>query len=312
MVMNQPKFAPTGLDTYAVMALCAQDATSFFDEIKNSANSGGPPNFPPLNAKNQFGYLQNTTNWKMLGQLRADDDILLGGQNCYFGLVMQCLVREPPFKPGDILVAIKGTSDLREWLDDVASIFEVHGAPNTPGDVADGFWKIYLSLKYQAWPAPGAQPSAPVDVVSTICAMLGKGALYVVGHSLGAALATYLTYDLAEALDKGPDKLAQLMPYFFASPKTGTDDNVANYRQWVPFYNLANYQNDLVPKLPFESEGFSDLLSGGPMHNVMTLHPNGESYIPHFWDVAQNHSATLYALLLDPTNPIARRLQGLP
>ena len=299
MPANQPPFTPSGLDTYAVMVLCAQDATSFFDQFKET-DPGGNPSFPPPNP-GAFAYLQDLTAWEPIGQLRADDDIILKIDDCYFGVVMKCLEASGPFKVGDVLVGVKGTSDLREWLDDAASVFEVHGAPNTPGDVANGFWKIYQTLTFA-----NLANTAKNDPVKSICALLeGDAALYVVGHSLGAALATYLTYDLVDALGHQADRV---MPYFFASPKTGTGPHVQNYLQKVPFYNLANYQNDLVPKLPFEIEGFSALLPGGPLHNVLTLRPNGQPYIPAFWDVPKNHSAVLYARILDPANPVAARL----
>jgi len=300
MSVSQSAFAPTGLDTYAVMVLCAQDSTSFFDQFKQN-NPGGNPSFPPVDPS-VFAYLQDPETWEPLGQLRADDDIVLKIDDCYFGIVLKCIRSFGPFKLGDVLVGVKGTSDLREWLDNAASVFETHGAPNTPGDVANGFWKIYQTLTFAS-----LADTARSDAVTSLCALLeGEASLYVVGHSLGAALATYLTYDLVQALGRQADRV---MPYFFASPKTGTLPNVQNYLQNVLFYNLVNYQNDLVPKLPFEIEGFSALLPGGPLHNVMTLRPNGASYIPAFWDVPKNHSAVLYARILDPANPVAQRLQ---
>jgi hypothetical protein len=283
------------------MVLCAQDATSFFDQFKEN-DPGGNPTFPPENAT-AFAYLQDPEAWAPLGQLRADDDIVLKIDDCYFGIVMQCLKSFGPFRAGDVLVGVKGTSDLREWLDDAASVFEVHGAPNTPGDVANGFWKIYQTLKFS-----NLANTSKDDPVKSICDLVqGEASLYVVGHSLGAALATYLTYDLVQNLGRQANRV---QPYFFASPKTGTSPNVQNYLKNVPFYNLTNYQNDLVPKLPFEIEGFSDLLPAGPLHNVMALRPNGQPYIPAFWDVPKNHSAVLYARILDPTNPIAKELLG--
>jgi hypothetical protein len=282
------------------MVLCAQDATSFFDQFKN-ADPGGNPTFPPQNQA-AFAYLKDPAVWAPLGQLRANDDIIMKIDDCYFGMVFKCLQPNGPFKAGDILVGVKGTSDLREWLDDAASVFETHGAPNTPGDVANGFWKIYQTLTY-ANLANTLKNTEPDKAIASL--IEDDASLYVVGHSLGAALATYLTYDLVEVLG---GQAGRLLPYFFASPKTGTEPNVQNYLQKVPFYNLANYQNDLVPKLPFEIEGFSALLPGGPLHNVMTVRPDGSNYVPAFWNVPKNHSAVLYARLLDPTNPVAQAM----
>lgn len=299
MTAKQPNFTATGLDTYAVAVLCAQDATVFFEEFKG-ADPGGNPTFPPRHPSG-FAYLQNTETWTALGQLRADINIVLRTDETYFGMVLKCTKPCGPFRVGDVLVAIKGTSDLGEWLDNAASVFEVRGAPNTPGDVASGFWKIYQSLVFA-----NLSNTSKSDAVRTIASFIeADAAIYVVGHSLGGALGTYFVYDLVQWLGR---QASRVMPYFFASPKTGTTANVQNYLQKVPFYNLVNYQNDLVPKLPFEIEGFSALLPAGPLHNVMTLRPNGQPYIPVFWDVPKNHSPVLYARILDPTNLAAQRL----
>ncbi len=299
MTVRQPNFTATGLDTYAVAVLCAQDATSFFGEFKGT-DPGGNPTFPPRDPSG-FAYLHDTGTWTALGQLRADANIVMNTDETYFGMVMKCINPSGPFRAGDVLVAIKGTSDLGEWLDNAASVFQMRGAPNTPGDVASGFWRIYQSLTFA-----NLSNTSKSDAVRTISGFIeADAALYVVGHSLGGALGTYLTYDFVQSLGR---QASRVMPYFFASPKTGTVPNVRNYLQRVPFYNLVNYENDLVPKLPFEIEGFSALLPAGPLHNVMTLRPGGQPYVPAFWDVPKNHSAVLYARLLDPTNLVAQRL----
>jgi hypothetical protein len=44
---------------------------------------------------------------------------------------------------------------------------------------------------------------------------IGAGAVTVIGHSLGSALATYLTYDLAKALKE------KVSACLFASPRSG-------------------------------------------------------------------------------------------
>jgi len=75
----------------------------------------------------------------------------------------------------------------------------------------------------------------------------------------------------------------------------------------VATYNLANYQNDLVPQLPFAQLGYCALLNLGGQQNSIVLRPGGQPWIPGVLDVGHNHSTVLYARLLDPNNGEALR-----
>jgi hypothetical protein len=74
--------------------------------------------------------------------------------------------------------------------------------------------------------------------------LVGNGAIVVMGHSLGSALATYFVEDVAERL--GPRATACL----FASPRTGDSTWAAIFDQNVKQYSLFNYVLDLVPHVP--------------------------------------------------------------
>ena len=306
-------FSPVGRDTFAYMVLCACDATTLFDAIRATGNQGADPQLPttPVPADPKFGYSYLTTErWTPVGQLRADDILITESGNCYFGAVLTCKTTFGPFQVGDVLVAIKGTSDPAEWVDDGASLFPTDGEAGELGDVALGFWRLYKTLTLADW-ADGSKTQGLIDALIGLTSAPrfnpAVNRLYIVGHSLGSALATYLTYDVVDRLDA--EQAALVAPYFFASPKTGTTAMVQNYAKKVPFYNLVNYVNDLVPMLPFAIEGYSDLLNLGAHQNAIVLRPPEPSPTPppNFLDVKSNHSAVLYAKFLDPTNSEAQR-----
>jgi hypothetical protein len=97
-------------------------------------------------------------------------------------------------------------------------------------------------------------------------------------------------------------------PYFFASPKPGTQDYADNYQQVVGTYTVVNFAADLVPMLP-SSPPVVSLNGGGPTHDVHVIpfnDPNAPSYLPP--DPLKNHNTATYARMLDPTNAMAAKL----
>ena len=132
--------------------------------------------------------------------------------------------------------------------------------------------------------------------------------LWVTGHSLGAALATYLTFDLQTAL-VGTN--VELKPYFFASPLPGTQDFADNYQNTVAAYDVVNYAADLVPTLPTDPP-FTALNSGGATHNVHIIQRGLPGAPPRtlnpLVNIPNNHSPVTYARMLDPNNVVAKRL----
>ena len=281
------------------MVLCAKDVTTIYDAFSR-ATPWGNPSFP-AGTDASFAYVKGE-HWEVLGQLRCQDDIFLRNNDCYFGLVLKSTAAQGPLLPGDILIAIKGTSNPAEWMVDFTSVFQTPAQAQGPGDVAVGFWALYSSMHLADFSDSSSNRRPATGALKSVIEG-STGRVFITGHSLGAALATYLTYDLSQQLNA--TSVGRLQPYFFASPKTGTLSHVQNYQIKVPSYNLANYSNDWVPKLPFEIEGYRALQAGGAMHNVHTLRPGGQSWIPLPLDVGGNHSAVLYARLLDPNNPIA-------
>src|ERR1700759_4914380 len=90
-------------------------------------------------------------------------------------------------------------------------------------------------------------PSNSISAEKGVADKVGNAAVTVVGHSLGSAIATYLTYDLAK-LAKGP-----VSACLFASPRTGNAAWVAAFDAAIKDYALFNYILDIVPKVPFDA-----------------------------------------------------------
>jgi hypothetical protein len=285
----------TPFETYAVMVLCARDVDVIWH------NLGAPQGNPALPAAGTADYAYITdAYWTALAQLRCDDQIISKSDNVYYGLLLRCHTAVGPFAVGDHLVAIRGTMNQQEWANDALAILP-RPSPSGFGQVGAGFWDIYDSMTLND--LAGGDERSPVAGAIAAAVAAQPGRVFVAGHSLGAALATYLTADLQVALGAG----AALEPYFFASPKTGTADYVRHYQMTVSAYTLVNYAIDLVPMVPPDVLGYASLNAGGPTHDVHTIAPLSPGAImPPF--AAQNHSPVGYARMLDPANVLARQL----
>lgn len=149
---------------------------------------------------------------------------------------------------GEYIVAIRGTDGAEEWLDDFDFIPRKPGSP-LQGMVDGGFYGIYSSLQLNT-PDGECRPLA-AGTARTVA----TAAVTVLGHSLGAALATYLTAELAALLPE-----SQVSACLFASPKPGDGDFASYFRHVVPHYQSFSYQNDIVPLAP--PLGYSPLPDG--------------------------------------------------
>jgi hypothetical protein len=291
----------TPYQEYAVMVLCDADVDTLWHSLNPPAAAG-----VALPAAGAAGYAYVTSQyWTALAQLRCNDDFFNGGLNSYYGLLLTCHTPFAQFQQGDYLVALRGTMDDREWENDALAIMKMP-SPHGTGQVGEGFWKVYASMTLN-----GLDGSAPVaNPAQAIAAFVHAtpGRVFVTGHSLGAALATYLAADLQQALaTAGVDVTDDFSPYFFASPMTGTQDYVDYYQTTVINYTLVNYAIDIVPAVPPALLGFCSLNGGGPTHDVHTIAPlSPGALLPP--DAQHNHSPVGYARMLDPANAAAKAL----
>jgi hypothetical protein len=154
---------------------------------------------------------------------------------------------------GELVVAIRGTETILEWLHDFSFLFVPNPIHAGGGLTEDGFSAIYRSLR------SAVDPNSPT-AISAITSLVGAGGINtatITGHSLGAAVATLLALDVA--LNSG---VKDITSYTYASPRVGEMFFEHTCDSTVPnTYRVVN-QPDIVPKVPvFPYEHVGDELT---------------------------------------------------
>jgi triacylglycerol lipase len=222
-------FTNTTASAYGLLAMHAMD-------MFRVGGSLTPPAAPGLTA----------AGWTVRAYITGNDTLLdkgpleLKGAVVFYGYLADRA-------PGELAAVIRGTDGFVEWIED-GEFPPILYAPQIPLpatqasiSVEQGFSTLYASM--QLISPTGAALGALAPAITNTAG--STGTVTVVGHSLGAALATYLTIDLArEGL--GPRVSACL----FASPHTGNQGFVTLFDQTIADYRLYNYVLDLVPRVP--------------------------------------------------------------
>ena len=133
------------------------------------------------------------SGWTTVAYITGEDSLFPNTNQtvCYGYLARQA--------SGEMVAVIRGTDRFVEWVED-AMFAPIPYAPQIalPAgsgalEVEQGFWTLYKSMQLID---PAGVPLGAL--APTIASAAGAaGTVTVVGHSLGAALATYLTLDLA-------------------------------------------------------------------------------------------------------------------
>lgn len=141
----------------------------------------------------------------------------------------------------ELVAAIRGTVTIWEWIHDASFLMVPSPIPGVMGFTEDGFTAIYKSLRTGSAPAS----TCAIDAIKNHLANGPAKSVTVCGHSLGGALATLLTVDVARNTTcKSP------VSYTFASPRTGDHLFASAYNASISAsYRIVNRQ-DLVPQLP--------------------------------------------------------------
>ena len=195
----------------------------------------------------------------------------------------------------ELVAAIRGTDSLLEWLHDANFLMVGSPISGSHGVTDDGFTAVYRSLRIgQANGTPGVKDSikgyldAGTATSVTIC-----------GHSLGGALATYLT------LDVGLNTSCRTpVAYTYASPRTGDHIFAGSYNAAIASsYRIANRQ-DLVPKLPsilpFPYEHVNTEFELNPPPNQINPSiPCMHHLTTYLWLMGQLAATTAYSLDLN-------------
>jgi hypothetical protein len=195
--------------------------------------------------------------WQVVGIITGKDNVLATAPSAQQGVPLQNAgLRQSVICPGadirrygylahntasDTFVAvIRGTDGAEEWIDDC--VFITKQRPEFPGRVEAGFTDIYMSMEYR--PLTGGQTLPLADGIKSA---VGQANVLVLGHSLGAALAECLAYQLSDPGSLGATRVSAIM---YASPKLGDHDFVGAFDARVTDYVVINFEHDVVPQVP--------------------------------------------------------------
>jgi len=281
----------------ARLALYAMYAEDLFDNLV-TLSQAQKHETPAVDTVLTDGTRLSTNDWKIVGEIRAADPFnflgvhlnLFGAGEYNYGFLLQRLTHDAtcPIAQGQFLAMVRGTELRIEWLDDVRIAADTITLDNgVKAEAWTGFYSIYNSMML-------VRDGSRMLAAEGIAEAVGGATVTVVGHSLGAALASYLTYDLAR-----PDigKLGNnVFGWFFASPKPANQVFADRFATVVSMYSVVNWQHDLVPTLP--PHPFVPL--NNINNSVLILTPANTVMQPKDTP-ACNHHAICYAQMLDPT-----------
>lgn len=125
------------------------------------------------------------------------------------GWVTIGVVAKNDANPDDVVIAIRGTSNVWEWIQDAKFLLIPFGRVAGGGLTEDGFTDMYDS--FTLTPGNASQPFVPIILPK----ISPSATVIVVGHSLGAALATLLAFDFSV------NTSLKTVLYTLASPRVG-------------------------------------------------------------------------------------------
>jgi GH25 family lysozyme M1 (1,4-beta-N-acetylmuramidase) len=248
--------------------------------------------------------------YRMMAWIQMQDFVLGNTAPLFYGFIAQSQTA-----PGQLVLAIRGTSDAIEWWDDFNAL-ELTAFKNPAwGQVGSGFARIYDTLEVVERPSESVpeaaasrtmrpvggfaqqvsalisrhvapRPPARARASARAATSLPNATVEVTGHSLGAALATLYAMENAKT-----EQIANPMLCTFASPLVGdatfaTTFNALELTSW----RIDNIK-DLVTKVPPTILGFRHVDQQEQVNSSGKVVPN-----PVCW-----HSLATYLSLIDPT-----------
>ncbi|PHM49591.1 lipase family protein [Xenorhabdus miraniensis] len=164
--------------------------------------------------------------------------------------------------PGEYVIALRGTKTSAEKIKDF-DIHYIHPWPDTPDQaVFDGFHSMYQSLNLIVPDNTTGINYSQLKLADAITQFIGVNGYYTIsGHSLGAAMGTYLMRDI---YNKAPHGRACL----FASPRVGNYEFVTYVSEHFKDNVVHNYIYDWITKIPPFSEQLPNVNELPPRDDV--------------------------------------------
>jgi hypothetical protein len=238
--------------------------------------------------------------WDIVAHLIARDSILpdiksLGPHDAKAlqlgALVFYGFLARNHADPARYAAAVRGTNGFAEWVIDAD--FFLRDAPSSPGaKVEQGFWSVYESMTLVGLDGVQIGTKAADGIASAV----GQASVTICGHSLGSAVATYLSFDAGKLMG------AKASACLFASPRTGDLAWTTAYAATVTTCRLMNYILDVVPYVPLDAP---------PAFQYSTL-PSAEIILPLAaqaevrFDVLCDHNVICYCAMIDYADTKAR------
>jgi triacylglycerol lipase len=165
-----------------------------------------------------------------------------------------------------IIISFRGTEDLADIFRDVKFIQKEFPFVLNAGKTHYGFTKVYSNIVRKS-------------VIDALMNLSSRKKLFVVGHSLGGALATLCALDVAVNTT-----FKQPILYTFGSPRVGNPTFVSTFNHTIEQSTRVTNTFDIVPRFPPRS-----LLNMKYQHvkNEFSLH-----FL--FYNPLNNHEITNY------------------
>jgi hypothetical protein len=219
--------------------------------------------------------------WNLRARLAANDAYLekgsaisLGERHVFYGFVL-----ESKTFAGTFAVVVRGTDGAVEWyMDGLAAERPYPGG----GIVETGFWLIYSSMTLRG--LDGSEG----PLMAGLQRLIGRGRAIVIGHSLGASIATLLAVDLSRYLLDGRTALRAI-----ASPHPGDAIFAQLVASRIADARSVAYARDLVPMVP---PSIPFLMRYTALPNRVVL-PASDQICDK---LLCNHHAVTYGILQDP------------
>lgn len=235
---------------------------------------------PPMPAKFPAGYA-------IVAYAQATDDFWGDKSPEYYGFVAQSAAAN------QIVVAIRGTYFIVEWLIDL----EVGWTPFTPifgsGNVEDGFYSVFSTMQFVD---TNLQPFNLQNYLGQAIKSNPKTSIIIEGHSLGGPIASMLAL---VSVNRNSALQAPTTVYTFAAPAPGDKTFRDYYDANAPLtYRVWN----ILDPVPTALQAFGYYQIAGEGIRIVPTAEQLEGY--DFLMVNCNHSLMTYQWLLNPKWPL--------